>query len=87
MFNCQVSQECNGVCMTLLNKDFKNLKEICVELGLSYHQVGDISSRNGRKDYQKFKYYPKIQITRIIKSVKDKDVNGGTNDGGIIKEN
>jgi len=55
--------------MTLLNQDFKNLREIAAELGLTYQQVADISSRGGTKNYQKFKYYPKILIRRIPKNI------------------
>ena len=68
MFNCKIYQECGNASMTLLNQDFKNLKEIASELGLTYQQVADISSRGGLKDYQKFKYYPKILIQRIPKN-------------------
>ena len=69
MFNCKVFQECGSASMTLMNQDFKNLKEIASELGLPYQQVADISSRGGLKDYQKFKYYPKILIRRIPKNI------------------
>ena len=74
MFNCKVFQECGNASMTLLNQDFKNLKEIASELGLTYQQVADISSRGGLKDYQKFKYYPKILIRRIPKNISTKDI-------------
>tara|TARA_R100001530_G_scaffold135350_1_gene112346 strand:- start:715 stop:948 length:234 start_codon:yes stop_codon:yes gene_type:complete len=69
MFNCKVFQECGSASMTLMNQDFKNLKEIASELGLTYQQVADISSREGLKNYQKFKYYPKILIQRIPKNI------------------
>jgi len=69
MFNCKVYQECGSASMTLLNQDFKNLREIAAELGLTYQQVADISSRGGTKNYQKFKYYPKILIRRIPKNI------------------
>lgn len=77
MFNCKVYQECGSASMTLLNRDFKNLKEIAAELGLTYQQVADISSRGGMKNYQKFKYYPKILIQRIPKniSIENKEEN------------
>ena len=77
MFNCKVYQECGSASMTLLNRDFKNLKEIAAELGLTYQQVADISSRGGMKNYQKFKYYPKITIQRIPKniSIENKEEN------------
>tara|TARA_R110002020_G_scaffold165304_6_gene352704 strand:+ start:2175 stop:2408 length:234 start_codon:yes stop_codon:yes gene_type:complete len=68
MFNCKVYHEIGETTsMTLMNKDFKNLKDIAEELGLTYQQVADMSSRNGNKNYQKFKYYPKISINRIPK--------------------
>jgi len=67
MYNCKVYQECGSASMTLLNKDFRNLKEISEELGLTYQQIADISSRPDKKLYQKFKYYPEIKITRIPK--------------------
>jgi len=68
MYNCKVSQECGGASMTLLNNDFKTLKDISQELGLTYQQVADLSSRTEKKNYQKFKYYPKIEITKIPKT-------------------
>ncbi len=44
------------------------LKEIASELGLTYQQVADISSKaRKRKDFTKFKYYPKIEIVKIKK--------------------
>ena len=73
MFNCKVYQECGSASMTLMNQDFKNLKEIAEELGLTYQQVADISSRGGMKNYQKFKYYPKILIQRIPKNKSNED--------------
>tara|TARA_R110000823_G_C15787873_1_gene485815 strand:+ start:368 stop:559 length:192 start_codon:yes stop_codon:yes gene_type:complete len=52
--------------MTLHNKDYKCLKEIGEDLGLTYQQVADLSSRKDKKKYQQFKYFPNIEITRII---------------------
>ena len=74
MFNCKIYQECGTASMTLLNQDFNNLREIAAELGLTYQQVADISSRGGLKEYQKFKYYPKILIQRIPKNISTKDI-------------
>lgn len=68
MYNCKVYQECGGASMTLLNNDFNTLKDISQELGLTYQQVADLSSRTEKKNYQKFKYYPKIEITKIPKT-------------------
>lgn len=65
MYNCKVFQECGTASMTLLNNDYKNLKEIAVDLGLTYQQVADLSSRKEKKKYQQFKYFPEISITRI----------------------
>jgi len=44
---------------------------------LTYQQVADISSRGGTKNYQKFKFYPKITIQRIPKniSIENKEEN------------
>ena len=49
MYNCKVFQECGTASMTLLNNDYKNLKEIAVDLGLTYQQVADLSSRKEKK--------------------------------------
>ena len=55
----------------LLHKEFNSLKELGDELGLSYNQIADISSeKKKKKDYRKFKYYPKIEIEKINKIIK-----------------
>jgi len=69
MYNCKVYQECGTASMTLLNNDYKNLNEIAEDLGLTYQQVADLSSRKEKKKYQKFKYFPQISITRIPKNI------------------
>tara|TARA_R110000787_G_scaffold112545_4_gene221468 strand:- start:101 stop:289 length:189 start_codon:yes stop_codon:yes gene_type:complete len=51
--------------MTLHNKDYKCLKEISEDLGLTYQQVADLSSRKDKKKYQQFKYFPNIEIKKI----------------------
>tara|TARA_R100001129_G_scaffold75289_1_gene51449 strand:- start:1954 stop:2184 length:231 start_codon:yes stop_codon:yes gene_type:complete len=65
MYNCKVYQECGTASMTLLNNDYKSLKDIAEALGLTYQQVADLSSRKEKKKYQQFKYFPEISITRI----------------------
>ena len=61
MFHCKIYQDFGPASVTLLEKEFKSLKEISIELGLTYQQVADLSSRSTKKEYQKFKYYPKDQ--------------------------
>jgi len=51
--------------MTLHNKDYKCLKDISEDLGLTYQQVADLSSRKEKKKYQEFKYFPEIKIVKI----------------------
>ena len=68
MFHCKIYQDFGPASVTLLEKEFKSLKEISIELGLTYQQVADLSSRSTKKEYQKFKYYPKIVIQRIPKN-------------------
>ena len=75
MFNCKIYHpqgECNQDGTNeneniLHNKNYKTLKEISSELGLTYQQVADLSSRKQLKKYQEFKYFPKIEIKRIKK--------------------
>tara|TARA_R110002020_G_scaffold74129_2_gene189956 strand:+ start:949 stop:1179 length:231 start_codon:yes stop_codon:yes gene_type:complete len=73
MFNCKIYHpqgDCNqeGTLDNILhNKNYKTLKEISSELGLTYQQVADLSSRKQLKKYQEFKYFPKIEIKRIKK--------------------
>ncbi len=65
MFNCCIYQTLGESTLTIFDKDFKSLKDISEELGLTYQQVADLSSRKKRKKYQEFKYFPKISIIRI----------------------
>jgi len=70
---------------TLLNREFNNLNAVAEELGLTYHQVADISSKKKKKkDYRKFKFYPNIEITRIKNNSIEGDKNN--NDSMIIDE-
>ena len=68
MFNCKIYHDIgDNTSMTLHNRDYNNLKDIANDLGLTYQQVADLSSRKEKKKYQEFKYFPKIEIIRIKK--------------------
>ena len=68
MFNCKIYHDIgDNTSMTLHNRDYNCLKDIASDLGLTYQQVADLSSRKDKKKYQEFKYFPKIEITRIKK--------------------
>ena len=67
-YNCKIYHNIGeATAVTLHNEDYKCLKDISTSLGLTYQQVADLSSRKEKKNYQKFRYYPKIEITRINK--------------------
>ena len=65
MFNCKIYHELGESSFTIFDRNFKTLRDIAIELGLSYQQVADLSSRITRPKYQQFKYFPKIDISRI----------------------
>tara|TARA_R110002124_G_scaffold283854_1_gene460367 strand:+ start:32 stop:244 length:213 start_codon:yes stop_codon:yes gene_type:complete len=68
MFNCKIYHDIgDNTSMTLHNRDYNNLRDIANDLGLTYQQVADLSSRKEKKKYQEFKYFPKIEIIRIKK--------------------
>ena len=68
MFNCKIYHDIgDNTSMTLHNSDYNCLKDIANDLGLTYQQVADLSSRKDKKKYQEFKYFPKIEITKIKK--------------------
>ena len=68
MFNCKIYHDISeNTSMTLHNADYKCLKDIAQDLGLTYQQVADLSSRKDKKKYQDLKFFPKIDITRIKK--------------------
>tara|TARA_R110000823_G_scaffold309270_1_gene433376 strand:+ start:960 stop:1172 length:213 start_codon:yes stop_codon:yes gene_type:complete len=68
MFNCKIYHDIgDNTSMTLHNRDYNCLKDIASDLGLTYQQVADLSSRKDKKKYQEFKYFPKIEINRIKK--------------------
>ena len=69
-FNCKIYHPENN--FVLMNEEFESLKHLSKELGLTYNQVADISSDKKRvTDDRKFKYFPKIEITKIYKKSKD----------------
>lgn len=66
MWNCKIYHNIGeSTSMTLHNKDYKCLKEISEDLGLTYQQVADLSSRKEKKKYQQFKYFPEIKIVKL----------------------
>jgi len=68
MFNCKIFYDIGeNTGVTLHNQDYKCLKDIAEDLGLTYQQVADLSSRREKKKYQEFKFFPKIEINRIKK--------------------
>ena len=73
-FVCKIYHDNDDKEFILLNKEFDSLKIMARELGLTYHQVADISSdKKKTKDYRKFKYYPKIEINKIFDNNKEAD--------------
>ena len=65
MFNCKIYHTIGDEEFILMDKNYKGLKEMSKDLGLTYQQVADLSSRREKKKYQQFKYFPTIDITRI----------------------
>lgn len=71
MWNCKIYHNIGETTsMTLHNQDYKCLKEIAEDLGLTYQQVADLSSRKEKKKYQQFKFFPEIKITKIPNIIK-----------------
>lgn len=68
MYNCLIYHTIGDI--TLHNKDYKCLKDISEDLGLTYQQVADLSSRKEKKKYQQFKFFPEIKITKIQNEIK-----------------
>tara|TARA_Y100001951_G_C11134085_1_gene179840 strand:+ start:246 stop:488 length:243 start_codon:yes stop_codon:yes gene_type:complete len=64
MYNCKVYHDFNDE-IVLLDINVETLKELATELDMSYQQVADLNSRKGKRKYQQFKYFPKIDITPI----------------------
>ena len=75
MYNCKIYHTIgDSTSMTLHNKDYKCLKDISEDLGLTYQQVADLSSRKEKKKYQQFKYFPEIKITKIQNEIKSQQI-------------
>ena len=63
-FNIKITQNEN----VLHDKDYVTLKDGADDIGLSYSIIADIScGRKKNKCYEKFKFMPHIEITRINK--------------------
>jgi len=70
-YNCKIYHTIgDSTSVTLHNQDYKCLKEIAEDLGLTYQQIADLSSRKDKKKYQQFKFFPEIKITKIPKEIK-----------------
>lgn len=75
MYNCKIYHSIgDSTSMTLHNKDYKCLKDISEDLGLTYQQVADLSSRKEKKKYQQFKFFPEIKITKIQNEIKSQQI-------------
>jgi len=70
MYNCRIYHNIGETDVILHNKNYKCLKDISEDLGLTYQQVADLSSRKDKKKYQKFKYFPEIKITKVMDEIK-----------------
>ena len=64
MYHCKVYHDYE-IPIVLLDVNVPTLKELAKKLDMTYQQVADLNSRKGRKKYQQFKYFPKIEITPI----------------------
>ena len=76
MYHCKIyhSEASIGREIILLDIIVDTLKDLAIELDMSYQQVADINSRvrvdlTSRKRSSKYnyKYFPKIEITKISK--------------------
>lgn len=62
MFNCKI--DIDG--KTIHDQNYKNLKEICEDLNLSYNQVAEYSSgRVKRRATNNFRFHPVVNISRV----------------------
>ena len=71
-FTCKIYHDNNII---LHDKEYNNLREISEDLGLTYQQIADLSSRKTIQQYRKFKYFPNIEIVKIIEPKKNKIKN------------
>ena len=62
MYNCRIYHD-NDIKIELLNINVPTLKVLAEKLDMTYQQVADLNSRKGLRKYQRFKYFPKIEIT------------------------
>ncbi len=72
-FNCIIKDHKDEI---IHNEEYCTLKEISQDLGLTNAMVYDLSSRRRDLKYSKFRYYPKIEITKL-KENKILDNNNG----------
>ena len=61
MFDCKIYVIINEEKVYMLDKQFKTLKLIAEELGITYQQAADLSSRREIKKYTKFKFFSKYR--------------------------
>lgn len=73
MYNCKVFHDYDPP-IVLLDINVGTLRDLAKELDMSYQQVADLNSKKrGYKMYQRFKYSPKIEISKIdLKEIKIK---------------
>ena len=64
MYNCKIYHDYDSP-IVLLDVDVETLKDLADELGMTYQQVADLSSRKQRPRYLGFKYCPKVEINKI----------------------
>ena len=64
MYNCKIYHDYNEP-IVLLDINVETLKDLAQELGMTYQQVADLSSRKQQKKYLQFKYCPKVIINKI----------------------
>ncbi len=62
-FNCCIKDHKGEI---IHNEDYKTLKDISHDLGLTNSMVYDLHSRKSDMKYKKFKYYPQIEINKIF---------------------
>ena len=68
-YNCKIFHTLSDdSIVTLHDKNYKCFKDIASDLGLTYQQVADLSSRKEKKKYQQFKYFPEIKIIKVKKT-------------------
>lgn len=57
-YNCKIYHNLgDSTSMTLHNKDYKCLKDISEDLGLTYQQVADLSSRKEKRNINNLSFF------------------------------